>query len=213
VRSSLFETCAYLVGQHIAQLAVTGEAARPMPERISAWAIYDVFETARPGEQVFIGVVSDGQWQAFTRAFALDDLAADPAYATNNQRVEARDKLVPRVRALAAGMTREDLLAKLEEAGVAFAPIARPQDLLDDPHLNANGAFVDLTLTNGKHVKLPALPVEIDGRLPGVRHDLAQVGEDTEAVLRGWGFSDAEVAGLVAKGAVEAFGHAARPAP
>ena len=89
----------------------------------------------------------------------------------------------------------------------------RPQDLLDDPHLNANGAFVDLTLTNGKHVKLPALPVEIDGRLPGVRHDLAQVGEDTEAVLRGWGFSDAEVAGLVAKGAVEAFGHAAGPAP
>lgn len=203
VRSSLYETTAFLVGQHIAQLAVTGNAARPMPERISAWAIYDVFETARPEEQVFIGVVSDGQWQAFTKTFGLDDLAADPALAENNARVVAREALLPRVRELAKGFTREDLLAKLEESGVAFAPIARPQDLLEDAHLNANGALVDLTLTDGRSVRLPALPVEIDGVLPGVRHDLRSPGEDSEDVLGGWGFGADEIEALLASGAIE----------
>lgn len=203
VRSSLYETTAFLVGQHIAQLAVTGNAARPMPERISAWAIYDVFETARPEEQVFIGVVSDGQWQAFTKTFGLTDLAADEALAENNARVLARDTLLPRVRELAKGFTREDLLAKLEESGVAFAPIARPQDLLDDAHLNANGALVDLTLTDGRSVRLPALPVEIDGALPGVRHDLRAPGEDSEGILAGWGFGAGEIDALLASGAIE----------
>ncbi|MFT4054301.1 MAG: CoA transferase [Novosphingobium sp.] len=68
VRCSLYETTAFLVGQHMAQQAVTGAAARPMPVRISAWAIYDVFETS---EQVFVGVVTDGQWRAFCAAFGL----------------------------------------------------------------------------------------------------------------------------------------------
>lgn len=203
VRSSLYETTAFLVGQHIAQLAVTGNAARPMPERISAWAIYDVFETARPEEQVFIGVVSDGQWQAFTKTFGLTDLAADEALAENNARVLARDTLLPRVRELAKGFTREELLAKLEESGVAFAPIARPQDLLEDVHLNANGALVDLTLTDGRSVRLPALPVEIDGTLPGVRHDLRAPGEDSEGILAGWGFGAGEIDALLASGAIE----------
>lgn len=202
VRASLFETTAYLVGQHIAQRAVTGTAAAPMPERVSAWAIYDVFETARPGEHVFIGVVSDAQWQAFTRHFGLDDLADDPALALNNDRVRARDRLLPTIRRLVASFPRERLLERLEEIGVAFAPIARPQDLLDDPHLNANGALVDLTLDDGRKVRLPALPIEIDGSLAGVRHDLPVAGADTAAILRDWGFAPEAIDALAASGAV-----------
>ncbi len=209
VRSSLFETTAFLVGQHIAQMAVTGTPARPMPERVSAWAIYDVFETANPGEQVFIGVVSDAQWARFTAGFGLEDLAADASLAENNQRVLARDVLLPRIRELVSGFEREALLARLEETGVAFAPIARPEDLLDDVHLNANGALVDLTLTDGTAVRLPALPVELNGELPGVRHDLARVGEDTAQILRDWGFGEEQIAQLAASGAVELAGVAA----
>ena len=164
VRSSLYETSAYMVGQHMAQMAVTGQAARPMPERISAWAIYDVFETARDGELLFVGVVSDGQWQSFTKAFDLGSIGSDPAYAKNNDRVLARDIIVPIVRAIMARHTRAELLEKLEAAGVAFAPITRPEDLFDDLHLNANGSLVDLTLNDGRAVKLPTTPVELDGK-------------------------------------------------
>src|SRR5690606_38949736 len=114
------ETTAYLVGQHMAQKAVTGEAARPMPVRLSAWAIYDVFETA-DDEQVFVGVVSDSLWQKFCKAFDLDELGADPRYRTNAQRVQARDTLLPQVRALFRLYTKQALVEKLEQTGLPFA--------------------------------------------------------------------------------------------
>jgi crotonobetainyl-CoA:carnitine CoA-transferase CaiB-like acyl-CoA transferase len=202
VRSSLYETTAYMVGQHMAQMGVTGQAARPMPERISAWAIYDVFETTVPDELLFVGVVSDGQWQSFIKAFDLGAIGADPALATNNARVLARDAILPLVRHIMAQHSRAELLERLEKAGVAFAPIARPEDLFDDVHLNANGALVDLTLNDGRKLRLPATPVEMDGVLPGVRHDLPHPGGDSEAILRDFGFADAEIDALVAGHAV-----------
>jgi len=202
IRSSLFETTVFMVGQHMAQMAVTGKAARPMPERISAWAIYDVFETLHPDELLFVGVVSDGQWQSFVKAFDLGSIGDDPRYATNNERVLARDVIVPVVRRIMAEHSRAELLERLEAAGVAFAPITRPEDLLDDPHLNAAGGLVDLTLNDGRAVRLPALPLEIDGAVPGVRHDLPLPGGDSEAVLRDFGFSEIEIAGLLRNNAV-----------
>ena len=187
VKCALFETTAFLVGQHMAQLAVTGKPAAPMPARISAWAIYDVFETAREGEEVFVGVVSDGQWKTFTAAFGLDELGNDPRLALNNQRVEARDRILPAVRALFAAMTREDAIARLEELGLPFAPIAKPQDLFDDPHLVNSDGLVPLTV-EGRRTRLPALPVSIDGARPGLRHDLREAGADGADIIAELGF-------------------------
>lgn len=184
VNCSLFETTAFLVGQHMAQKDVTGQAAQPMPVRISAWAIYDVFETKQPGEQLFVGVVSDGQWVKFCQAFDLEGLAADPAYATNNQRVEAREALLPVVRALFAGIDRAVLVERLERIGLPFAPIVRPDELADDVHLNAQGSLVTLTLENGSTTRLPALPIEIDGQRAGVAYDLPRPGEHNAQLLQ-----------------------------
>lgn len=200
MKASLFETTAFLVGQHMAQKAVTGKAAAPMPARISAWAIYDVFETAGGG-QIFVGVVSDSQWQAFTKAFGLDAFAADQTLALNNARVQARDRILPEIRALFAGAERDVLLEKCLEIGLPAAPIARPEDLFDDHHLNAAGGLVELTLADGGVARLPALPVEIDGERPGVRHDLRTPGADTRAVLEAAGFAPHEVDALIASGA------------
>ena len=204
VRSSLYETTAYMVGQHMAQMAVTGNAARPMPERISAWAIYDVFPTANADELLFVGVVSDGQWQSFTKAFDLGPIGSDPRYAKNNDRVLARETIVPVVREIMARHSRADLLEKLEAAGVAFAPIARPEDLFEDAHLNAGGALIDITLNDGRKVKLPTTPVELDGALPSLRHDLPHPGEDSAQILKDFGFDEAEIAALVDGRAVSA---------
>lgn len=176
VQCALYETTAFLVGQHMAQKAVTGKAAAPMPVRISAWGVYDVFETAGENEQVFIGVVSDSQWQAFCTEFGLQALLTDPVLATNNERVSSRDRFMPAIREMMAGLTRESLLPRLERIGLPFAPIARPEDLFDDPQLNAGG-LVEVTLPSGEKARLPGLPLAFDGtRLP-LRYDLAQVAE------------------------------------
>ncbi len=200
VASSLFETTAYLVGQHMAQMAVTGQAASPMPARMSAWAIYDVFETA-DGQGVFIGVVTDKLWQVFCDLFGLDALWADPGLRQNNQRVAARDRIIPEVRALIARFTRDAVIARLDGSGLPFAPIGRPEDLFDDPHLLASGALEPVTLDDGRTTRLPGLPITMDGQHVGGADSLPEPGRDTRAILARLGYDDARIAALIAGGA------------
>lgn len=181
VKCSLFETTAFLVGQHMAQKAVTGRAASPMPVRISAWAVYDVFETARKDEQLFVGVVSDAQWAVFCEGFGLTELAGDRTLQRNADRVAQRERILPILRARFAGMQREELVATLRGLGLPFAPIMRPEDLFEDEHLVASGGLVEVTLEDGRRVSLPTLPIEIDGVRAHVRRDLPAPGEHNGA--------------------------------
>lgn len=200
VQSALFETTVYLIGQHMAQKAVTGRAADPMPARISAWAIYDVFETR--DDPIFIGVVTDALWEKFCKLFGLDDLWADESIRANNARVQARDRILPRIRELIAGFTRAELIERLEGSGLPFAPIARPQDMFDDPHLNASGGLEPVTLADGTQTALPALPIMMGGRRPGTPSTLPEPGADTRGILAGLGYSEDRIEALFAGGAV-----------
>lgn len=200
VVASLFETTAYLVGQHMAQFAVTGKPAAPMPARVSAWAIYDVFETK--DEPVFIGVVTDALWEKFCALFGLDELWADENLRKNNQRVLARDRILPSIRTLVAGMTRAEVVAKLDGTGMPFAPIGRPEELFDDPHLN-QGGLEPVTLDDGKTTKLPTIPLEMAGGRPGAAQTLAKPGEQSRSVLAALGYDDDQIAALIASGVVE----------
>jgi crotonobetainyl-CoA:carnitine CoA-transferase CaiB-like acyl-CoA transferase len=200
VVASLFETTAYLVGQHMAQFAVTGKPAAPMPARVSAWAIYDVFETR--DEPVFIGVVTDALWEKFCALFALDDLWADESIRANNQRVLARDRILPRIRELIGAMTRAEVVAKLDGTGMPFAPIGKPEELFDDPHLAAGG-LEPVTLDSGEQTRLPTIPLEMDGKRPGGHTALPRPGGDARAVLAALGYAEDKIAELIANGAVE----------
>ncbi len=201
VVSSLFETTVYLVGQHMAQMVVTGQAAAPMPARISAWAIYDVFETA-DDKPVFIGVVTDSLWEKFCALFGLDALWADESLRLNNQRVLARDRIMPVVRALVKTFTRDAVIAKLDGTGLPFAPIGRPEDMFDDPHLLASGGLETVTLEDGRIAYLPPLPLEMDGVRVNADAALPVPGRDSDAVLVGLGYDAAAIAGLRQSGAV-----------
>ncbi|WP_150292670.1 CaiB/BaiF CoA transferase family protein [Sphingobium estronivorans] len=163
IQTSLFETTVYLVGQHMAQLAVTGKTASPMPARISAWAIYDVFETR--DDPIFIGVVTDALWAKFCQLFKLDDLWADESLRRNNERVLQRDRILPQIRTLIANFTRAEILERLEGTGIPFAPIGKPEEMFDDPHLQAIGLLEQVTLPDGRETQLPALPIAFDGAL------------------------------------------------
>jgi len=198
VTSALFETTVYLVGQHMAQLAVTGQAARPMPVRVSAWAIYDVFQV-KGGEQVFVGVVSDAQWQSFCSAFDFAALGADPRYRTNSQRVQAREVLLAAVQARFATLAKAELIGRLEKAGLPFAPIMRPEDLFEDPHLAAGGGLAPTVLPDGCATRLPILPIEMAGRRTGSDGALPAAGEHTLEILAQLGVSEEETAMLRAE--------------
>lgn len=200
VVSSLFENTVFLVGQHMAQYAVTGNPASPMPVRISAWAVYEVFETG-DGEQVFVGVVSDTQWKLFCEAFELDEFAADESLAANGDRVKQRDRIIPVIKETFKGFTKSELMDRLERTGLPFAPISKPEEMFDDPHLNANDGLIEITVADGERAgqkaKLPALPIEMDGRRLGLRRDVPRSGQHTREVLAQLGYDESEIESLV----------------
>jgi crotonobetainyl-CoA:carnitine CoA-transferase CaiB-like acyl-CoA transferase len=186
----------------MAQMAVTGKPAAPMPARISAWAIYDVFETADQ-RQVFVGVVSDSQWRAFCAAFDLTEFAADPTLATNNDRVTQRERILPRIRTLFAACEHDELLRRLEAIGLPVSAIARPEDLFEDEQMNSAGGLVNLTLPDGRAARLPALPIQVDGERYRLRYDLRQAGADSREILSELGISAQEFAQLASAGVVD----------
>ena len=189
VRSGLFENNVFLVAQHMVQYRQTGVPAAPMPERISAWAVYDVFDTS-DNEKVFVGVVSDKQWTQFCNAFSLDDLLLNKEFQTNAERVLCRDAFIPRIRQMFLGWELSQVITICERIGVPFAPILRPDQLFDDAHVNHPGATVEITLSNGMRAKVPALPVEYNGFRPGLHRGLPQIGEHNEDVANELGYSD-----------------------
>ena len=201
VQSALFENNIFLVAQHMLQFAVTGKAAAPMPERISPWGIYDVF-SVQGGAQIFLAVVGDTQWRVFCEAFGFDDLFADARLATNNDRVRAREWMMPLLRARLAEHSAAELAAVFERHGLPFAPITDPQHLFDDPHLQATGGLAPMTLPDGRQTATPLLPLMLDGQRLGLRLDPPRLGEHSRALLQSLGYSDAEIAALVDGGVV-----------
>jgi len=196
VQSALFENNILLVGQHMLQYAMTGKPAAPMPARISPWAIYDVF-TVKDGEQIFLAAVSDAQWQTFCDALGFDDLKTDPALALNNARVEHRATLLPLLAERLKRWSAAELSARFEAVGLPFAPISKPEDLYDDPHLLATGGLADVTLPDGPRagqtVKTTLFPITLAGERLGVRLSPPALGSHTDELLAGLGYNAAEI--------------------
>jgi crotonobetainyl-CoA:carnitine CoA-transferase CaiB-like acyl-CoA transferase len=199
VQSALFENNVFLVGQHMLQYAVTGQAAAPMPARISPWAVYDVF-TVKDGEQIFLAAVSDAQWLTFCEALGLDDLKLDAKYASNNDRVRERATLLPLLRERLANRSALELAALLEARDLPFAPIRKPEELFDDEHLLATGGLADITLPDGERAGQTAqttlFPFTMDGQRLGVRLNPPILGQHTAELLAGLGYSDESIKAL-----------------
>ncbi|MGY2850469.1 MULTISPECIES: CaiB/BaiF CoA transferase family protein [Bradyrhizobium] len=181
IRIGLFENCLFLVAQHMVEYEMTGRKPRSMPEREHAWPIYDIFDTAG-GDRIFIGVVTEGHWQSFCREFGLTEFADDPTLRSTTDRIMARDRIIPRVAAVIKDWNVADLSARLDALNICFSPINRPEDLLGDPHVLRPGGLVNNVNADGKPFRVPALPLEWNGRNIGEGLKVPVLGADTEAV-------------------------------
>jgi crotonobetainyl-CoA:carnitine CoA-transferase CaiB-like acyl-CoA transferase len=189
------------MGQHMVNSVYLSGPLQPMSIRNSAWGVYDIFESS-DGKPIFIGIVTDTQWKRFCAVFSRPDLLEVREFESNTTRVLARDHLVPLLAEFFKKFPAAELLAKCEEAELAFAPVNTPVDLFDDPHLNAEGRLRESRMPDGKVVKVPRLPIEIDGAAFTVRADPPHAGADTRSILRSLGLEDGSVEALLREGIV-----------
>jgi crotonobetainyl-CoA:carnitine CoA-transferase CaiB-like acyl-CoA transferase len=208
VASALFENNVFLVAQHMMQFAVTGKPANPMPNRLSAWAVYDVF-TVKDGEQIFLSAVSDTQWALLCKEFSFDDLKADSRLGSNNERVQNRSWLIPILRERFAVLSAKELSERFEKVGLPYAPITRPHELFDDPHLLATGGLAPVTIaadntSSGKDIETRAalLPLALNGERLRIRNAPPRIGSDTIELLQSLGYSTAEIDSLRDQGII-----------
>jgi len=190
------------------QFAVTGKPAAPMPGRISAWAVYDVFDVAG-GEQIFLAAVSDSQWAALCQEFGFADLEADPRLQSNNARVLARDWMMPLLRERFGTFGATELGERFERIGLPYAPITKPQDLFDDPHLAATGGLAPVTVPadasaagHAIETRTPLLPLTLGGQRLGLRVAPPALGQDTAALLGELGYAPAQIEQLQQAGVI-----------
>ena len=205
VQSALYENNVFLMGQHMLQFAVTGKHPAPMPARDNPWSVYDVF-TVKDGEQIFLAAVSDAQWSTFCEALGFQDLKAEPALATNNERVAHRPRLLKAIGERIAHRSAGELAQVMEKAGLPFAPIRKPEDLYDDEHLLATGGLADMRLSDGPRagetVKTALFPITLEGQRLGVRLSPPRLGEHTTELLGQLGFGPDEMEGMRSRNVV-----------
>ncbi len=205
VKAALYETCVFLMGQHMAYASQINHPVPPMPARVSAWSIYQVFET-QDEDRVFIGIISEKHWQRFCEIFAWNDWLTDQRLAENNGRIDEREWFIPELCQRIKAFTKAEIIHKCETAHIPFAPIARPEDLSHDPQLLANEFLLDTPMPNGTTAGLPQFPLEygdadIDQRLPP-----PAIGEHTRELLEYLNYSPTEIEALEGEGVISFSG-------
>ncbi|MEE2760599.1 MAG: CaiB/BaiF CoA-transferase family protein [Pseudomonadota bacterium] len=204
IKSALFEATAFLMTQHMAGEAITGEPAPPMASksaRAGIWSIYEAFETA-DGEKIFIGLTSDKHWCAFWEHFKRPDIIENPRFATNADRVEHR----PEFRNVVVECIKSRTLAQMTELAdkinVPFAPVAKPGDLFDDPQLNSQGRMLDIKFPNGVSKPVPPIPLEMGEHRFDLRRQAPKVGEHTREILEELGLNGDAIDELEGQGVI-----------
>jgi crotonobetainyl-CoA:carnitine CoA-transferase CaiB-like acyl-CoA transferase len=205
VKTGLFETVVYWNGQHMADAAASGLHSVPFPERAQAnrlgWGVYDLFDTSDE-RMVFVGVTSDAHWRRFCVALNLPELADDPNLRTNALRMTSRNWLIPRLQECISAIDANELQRRLDEAGVPFAPVNRPDELADDSHLNESGQLLESPVSSDRHAKLPKPPFTSSEYDITLRRPAPGLGEHTREILHSAGFSESDILALAAEGSI-----------
>ena len=183
VRSGLFENCLLLVAQHMVQYDIEGTESPPMPERVFSWPVYDLFPTA-DGRQIFVGAATDGQWEKLCKGLGLEHLLEDPRLQSRPDQINARDWTLPQIADKVAARPFAEMVSIMEQNDLLFAPVSRPAEMYDDPHVNRPGGLFTSQYADKKQFRAPALPVQMDGHpVVSASVDIPSVGQHNQEIL------------------------------
>ncbi|HUD92924.1 CaiB/BaiF CoA-transferase family protein [Sphingobium sp.] len=211
VQSGLFETNMLLVAQHMAYAAITGKDLPSFgdPAMGRPWPLYDIFETADEDHPIFVGTVTLAQWRAFCEEFGFRNLLEDPELATMPMLAANRARIIAKVGALFRTLSKDELSARVEKLGLPFAPIARPSELFEDPHMLASGGMMFTEMATAESAPgpavqpvagIPGLPISLDNGRRTLSRQPPRAGQHSAELAREIGLSEDDIGKMIAAG-------------
>lgn len=201
IDTSLLETGMAWMTNPIANYSASDKLPRRMGSATAMLAPYEVFETA--DAHVFIGCGADRMFQKLAAALGCSELAQDPRFARNADRVANRDGLHEAIATVTRGQPTLAVVDKLRAAGVPVSAVNDLSKLLHDPQVEALALHRQIGTPGAAQVCAIGTPIRFDGERSFASHLSSRVGQDSEAVLRAAGLSADEIAALAAQGAVQ----------
>jgi formyl-CoA transferase/CoA:oxalate CoA-transferase len=198
---SMLEGQMSLLNVMISAYLADGEIPQPMGTAYKALLPYQTFRTQT--RDIALAVGSQKLWKIFCPLIGRPDLADDPRFATNAQRIRHRGKLIDIIQQVLLTRSYEQWEATFLEAGVPVGAINNVAQLLEHPQVKARGAMVDMDHPRAGPVKMVGVPVRLS-RTPGaVRTPSPSLGEHSAQTLRSLlGLPDDEIRRLIAAGVV-----------
>jgi crotonobetainyl-CoA:carnitine CoA-transferase CaiB-like acyl-CoA transferase len=201
VDGSLLETAVTLLNYHAEGYLLTGTQPKPLGSSHPSLSPYRTFK-CRDGQWIFIAGANDRFWQRLAPALGLADMATDPRFAVNIERVKNRRELEAALEAAIARHDREPLLKVLEDAGVPATPVNTVQQVMEDAQTAARSMIARVVHPRLGEIPVVGTPIKFSRMNAGVRRAAPQQGQHTDEILAEYAYSPADIAALRAKNVV-----------
>jgi crotonobetainyl-CoA:carnitine CoA-transferase CaiB-like acyl-CoA transferase len=195
VDGSLLETAVSLLAYHAEGYLLTGAIPKALGSGHPSLSPYRTFR-CQDGQWVFIAAANDRFWGRLAPALGLAELAADPRFAKNVDRVKHRVELEAILERTIATLEREPLLKALEEAGVPATPVNTVDQVMNDPQTAARGMVDRVVHPVLGEIPVVSTPVKFSAMQAGVRTAAPVRGQHTDEVLRELSYTAEQIAAL-----------------
>jgi formyl-CoA transferase/CoA:oxalate CoA-transferase len=192
VDGSLLETAVSLLAFHAEGYLLTGAVPKALGSGHPSLSPYRNFK-CRDGQWIFVAAANDRFWVKLVRALGLDELATDPKFAVNQQRVKNRVELETMLEQVIGDRDREELLKILAEADVPATAVNTVDQVMNDPQTVERGIVQRVTHPRLGEIPVVGTPLKFSRMAPGVRRAAPLRGQHTDEILAACGFTPAKI--------------------